>query len=140
MIFIAKHKYKNMNNNILIGEIGEDIALKYLLSIKYELLFKNYKYKFGEIDLIFRSFNSVVVFIEVKTRFINSYQKWYTNDRFYPEDKFTTQKINKVNMLAQRFVGGHPFLIDDEIGWRIDLIAIDFFEGGNFLIRHYENV
>ena len=67
-MFIAKHiKIKDMNNNKNIGEIGENLACWFLLKNKYKILFRNYREKFDEIDIIARSFDGVLVFVEVKT-------------------------------------------------------------------------
>lgn len=57
-----------MINNIDIGSYGEFLAQNYLLSKGYILLKKNYRTKTGEIDIISKK-NSVLSFIEVKTRY-----------------------------------------------------------------------
>ncbi|MBQ6820501.1 MAG: YraN family protein [Clostridium sp.] len=51
-----------------IGNFGEYLALSYLKNIGYKLLSKNFRTKYGEIDLIFID-NDVIVFIEVKSRY-----------------------------------------------------------------------
>jgi putative endonuclease len=50
-----------------IGKLGEQKALLYLKDKGYKLLDKNFKSKFGEIDIIV-SKDDCVYFIEVKTR------------------------------------------------------------------------
>lgn len=54
-------------NNRLVGSQGEELALNYLSGIGYRLLKRNYRCRFGEVDLIMAD-GSVTVFIEVKTR------------------------------------------------------------------------
>ena len=44
---------------------GEEIAASYLLSKKYEIVRRNYRCRYGEIDIIARRKN-VLVFVEVK--------------------------------------------------------------------------
>lgn len=49
------------------GKIGEEIAAKYLASIDYKIIEKNFECKRGEIDIIAIN-KDELVFIEVKTR------------------------------------------------------------------------
>lgn len=56
-----------MSKHIHIGNNGEEIATQFLLSIGYEILERNYRYKKSEIDIIARD-NTTIVFVEVKTR------------------------------------------------------------------------
>ena len=55
------------NQKLKLGNQGELLAKKHLQNKGYTFLEKNYRTKFGEIDLIFQSKNTVV-FVEVKTR------------------------------------------------------------------------
>jgi len=50
-----------------VGKTGEEIAIRYLLQQGYQVLERNYRCRFGEIDLIARD-GSTLAFIEVKTR------------------------------------------------------------------------
>jgi putative endonuclease len=126
--------YSKMNKKIEIGKIGEDLACIYLINKGYQILERNYKKKFGEIDIIVETFDKILVFIEVKTL-------RRSGAHFSPEDNFTTHKINRVKRMAEFFVAEHPSRINEELGWRIDLIAIEIFETGSpFSLRHYENI
>ena len=51
----------------LIGILGEKLVCKWYTDRKYKLLGINYKTRFGEIDIIAQSRNTIV-FVEVKTR------------------------------------------------------------------------
>lgn len=55
-----------------IGEIGEKIAVKYLKQEGYYIIERNYRNKFGEIDII-ASKNGCTIFIEVKSRSSENY-------------------------------------------------------------------
>ncbi len=55
-----------------IGSYGEDLASSYLISKGYYLLSKNFRNKYGEIDLIFR-YDGMIIFVEVKSRYNYSY-------------------------------------------------------------------
>jgi putative endonuclease len=50
-----------------IGKAGEEAALEYLRQQGYRILERNYRCRFGEIDLIARD-GGTLAFIEVKTR------------------------------------------------------------------------
>ena len=74
-------------NNKEKGDLGEVIALKYLIKSGAEILERNYKIKTGEIDIIAKVDNELV-FIEVKSR---------SNTRYgYPAEAVNYKKINKI--------------------------------------------
>jgi putative endonuclease len=50
-----------------VGKAGEEAAVQYLLQRGYQILQRNYRCRFGEIDLIARD-GRTLAFIEVKTR------------------------------------------------------------------------
>lgn len=54
-----------------IGEIGEEYATKFLKKKKYKILKRNYRKRYGEIDIIAENKN-YIVFVEVKTRHTDS--------------------------------------------------------------------
>lgn len=49
------------------GAWGEDLALKYMTSRGYKLVERNYRTRYGELDLILRK-DELLVFVEVKLR------------------------------------------------------------------------
>ncbi|KRQ86967.1 hypothetical protein ABG79_01157 [Caloramator mitchellensis] len=56
-----------MFNKKDMGKIGEDLAAKHLTRNGYTIIQKNFRTKFGEIDIIARD-GKFLVFVEVKTR------------------------------------------------------------------------
>ena len=63
------HQYYKTRYNINkkeIGNEGENKALEFLLRNGYELLHKNWRTRFGEIDIIVKKDN-LIVFVEVKS-------------------------------------------------------------------------
>lgn len=50
-----------------LGRIGEDIASQYLIDHNFTIIDRNFRSKFGEIDIIAQKGNTLF-FIEVKTR------------------------------------------------------------------------
>ena len=51
----------------VVGKAGEEAAVQYLCQQGYQILERNYRCRFGEIDLIARD-GRTLAFIEVKTR------------------------------------------------------------------------
>lgn len=58
-------------NNQKIGALGEALAEAMLLEKGYRILSRNFRCRYGEIDII-ASKNGVLVFVEVKTRLFES--------------------------------------------------------------------
>lgn len=117
------------------GDFGENIACEYLVKNRYRILFRNHYEKFDEIDIISRSFDGTLVFVEVKTL------RESDGLNLKAEDNLTKDKFKKLSRACQIFAGSHSWLIDENKGWRIDLVAVtidDF--SGRISLRHYENI
>jgi len=56
-----------MHNNQAVGKIGEEMAQNFLQKKGYKILEKNFRTRFGEIDLIVSKVDHLR-FVEVKTR------------------------------------------------------------------------
>ena len=74
-------------NNRMVGNLGEEEAVKHLLKNGYNIIERNYRLKTGEIDII-ATIDDFLVFVEVKLR---------VSDRFgRPADAVGRNKINKI--------------------------------------------
>lgn len=142
-----------MTNNIKIGQIGEDLACQYLTNNGFNVLQRNARYPWGEIDIICHAKDKTLVFVEVKAlkMFHANVKHSNTDSGLKPEDNLSQSKLNKVKRTAYLYANNHPELISDEMGWRIDLIAIEIFHSNPetlnqkelvefSTIRHYENI
>ncbi len=127
-----------MNKKSIIGKIGEDFSCRYLLGKGYKIIVRNHREKSDEIDIIGIAPDKTLVFIEVKT------MQGPINSSFgiVPEDQLTGDKFRKISRACVRFSSKHPNLIDDEKGWRIDLIAVTLIgdNENDFQVTHYENI
>lgn len=94
-----------------LGSSGEDLACKYLESEKYEIINRNIKLKFGEIDIIAAK-GDYVVLVEVKTKTIF--------DQGRPEEMVDYFKKRKLRLLARSLCQNYPGK-----NVRIDVIAVD---------------
>jgi len=97
-----------------IGDKGEDIAFDFLINKGYEVIQRNYRCRFGEIDII-AEHNGIIIFIEVKTRHTASFGM--------PQEAITHSKIQKISKTAVLYVQ-EKNLIDQAC--RFDVIAITY--------------
>lgn len=126
-----------MPDHLTVGKIGEDIAYEYLTKRGFRILTRNYREKFGEIDIIAMAPDKTLIFFEVKTLMNKSGFEM----AFIPEDNLTNDKLKKLIRISNVFSAKHIQLIDDQKGWRIDLLAITLGSDGNVVsINHYENI
>lgn len=134
----------NMVGNVEIGKTGENIAYEYLKNKGYLILARNYREKWGEIDIIAQAPDSTLVFVEVKTLQIES-----ENSSIAPEDNLTQAKLKKLRRTCDIFANSKYCIkfINEKMGWRIDLITVsmspDYFltkNINNCIINHYQNI
>lgn len=122
----------DLPNNLKLGKIGEDKACEYLVEKGWKIIERNFRRKFGELDIVVKK-GRILVFVEVKTMTEESFSV------LKPEDQMTKAKISKFKKIAQYYAGRHPELIDDRKGWRLDLLALTISEK-DCVIKHYENI
>ena len=97
---------------IEIGKWGEDFACQYLTTHGLQLIDRNVRTPYGEIDLVMDA-EGLTVFVEVKTR---------TNlESGYPEDSVTEDKLDRMSECAQWFMDYHNKKNDP---WRADVVAV----------------
>lgn len=95
-----------------VGSLGESIAVSYLIRHNFRILERNFKARYGEIDIIALEGNTLV-FVEVKTRTSKAYGS--------PADAVTPRKLHEVVQTAYLYTKQHP---DMSRALRIDVIAI----------------
>lgn len=124
-----------MMNRVQIGEMGERIAVDYLVSKDFDILARNWIQKtrtgrkFGEIDIIAGK-DDVIRFVEVKTL--------SSNAEIAPEQRVDFRKQRKLQNLAQIWLTQNKFSLD--IPWQIDIISIKIdLETQKPEILHFEN-
>lgn len=113
----------------LLGNTGESIASTYLQRQGYRIISRNFKARYGEIDIICIH-RSTLVFVEVKTR--------QGREFGLPEEAVTPKKLQEVVKTADFFVSTHHGLPES---LRIDVIGIELDEQENVMyFNHIENV
>ncbi len=103
-----------MNPRRLFGNHGEDVAADYLEQKGYEILVRQYRSSFGEVDLVCRMDN-LYVFVEVKSRNSQAYG--------YPEESVTKVKRQHLQRVSEAYLTEHHLF---DVDWRVDVIALEF--------------
>lgn len=105
------------------GSEYEERACRYLEAQNYIVLERNFRCKFGEIDIIALE-KDTMAFIEVK------YRRSISSG--YPEEAVAYSKQKKISLTADYYCLKNE--ISEKQNCRFDVIAID-----NDKIRHYKN-
>jgi len=106
-----------------IGRAGEQLAANYLISLGYQILETNFfnrrGYRIGELDIIARSPEGILIFVEVKS--LRGNPQWTV-----PEMNLTSEKLKKIFKSVNLYLRKNDLL---EEKWRVDLITVvfDFF-------------
>jgi len=106
-----------------IGEIGETVAVKFLVKHDFLILDRNYTKKWGEIDIIAEK-NKKLYFIEVKSvsKPILDNVTHETLDYYKPEDNMHPWKMKRISRTIQTYFLDKK--IEDEKEWQFDLLVV----------------
>jgi len=122
--------------NKKLGNLGEEMAEKYLRKKGYKILERNFRYKrYGEIDIIAKK-GQDFHFVEIKTREIAP------NSPYMPEDNITYFKKKQLIKLSKIYLAKNLSANkqkNSDIPWQIDVIAIEINPfNQEFKLRHIE--
>lgn len=111
-----------------IGEIGENIACKFLMKQGFDILERNYTKKWGEIDIVGRKAKKLY-FIEVKSvsRDFSSIKDTEmhvkdTSGEYRAEDNMHPWKLKRLSRTIQTYLLSKNF--SDETEWQVDLLVV----------------
>ncbi|OGI66438.1 hypothetical protein A3H53_01765 [Candidatus Nomurabacteria bacterium RIFCSPLOWO2_02_FULL_40_10] len=114
------------------GEIGENIAVKFLVKQGFSILDRNYTKKWGEIDIVAEK-DSKLYFVEVKSVSRETLKdvtptnaktlagKHETLDQYHPEDNMHPWKLKRLSRVIQTYLLSKNL---DEKDWQVDLLVI----------------
>lgn len=114
-----------------LGFLAENIAARHLEDGGYEILDKNYRKPWGEIDIIARK-DGVMTFVEVKASARET-------EGLDPETRVDWKKVSKIKRAA-------AFYLENEFGdmereWQIDIVSVTFEQTNKKAkIKHFKNV
>ncbi len=112
------------NHHIILGQEGEEVAAQFLINKGYIVLYRRWKFKHKEIDIIAKQ-NDTMVMVEVKTR---------TQNFSAPEEAVDLKKQQFLIEAAEHFIELHP----ETMEVRFDVISI-IKRNNEFEILHIEN-
>jgi putative endonuclease len=113
-------------NRRSIGTSGEDVAWRYLERAGYSLVAKNFRSRFGEIDLVVER-GGVLVFVEVRSR---------RGDRYGSAlESVGHRKQRQIGRMALEFAARRRLV---ERRSRFDVVSIEW-QDGEPRIDHVEN-
>jgi putative endonuclease len=114
-----------MKHNQHIGKWGEEAAAVYLSQRGYEIVTRNARTPYGEIDIVAKQ-HDITIFIEVKTL--------TSSKNFFPEQNVTARKREHMLACAECYAAENA--IDH---WQIDVVSIEGKPGAEPKITYFEN-
>jgi putative endonuclease len=102
------------------GDIGEDIACKYVVNKGYVLKERNYWKPWGEVDIVAQK-GSILKFIEVKT-VSRENNAGISHEMIRPEENFHEAKLKRLHRAIQTYLLQHK--VPEEVLWEIDLACV----------------
>ena len=113
-------------SSIRIGQRGEEIAARFLLSEGFDLLHRNWRSGRYELDIVARK-EGVLHIVEVKSRKADGLTA--------PEEAMTRKKFNALFRAAQQYVA--LYRIDSDT--QFYLIAVDLLPDSTHRLRYIPN-
>jgi putative endonuclease len=110
--------------HLRIGARGEETACAHLEGLGYQILARNYRCRYGEIDIVAAD-GEVLVFVEVKTRSPSAYGP--------ARDAVTAAKRRKLARSASHYMLAHR---EQECAYRADIVEVALLRGAVAAVRH----
>lgn len=103
-----------------VGQLGEDIAVRFLVKQGYEIIDRNYTQKCGELDIVSKN-NGKIHFIEVKTVSRENFS-------YRPEENVSPRKLRRVARAIQIYMAQKRVSLETD--WQTDIITV-ILDSGN---------
>lgn len=113
--------------HLAFGAAGEEAAARYLAGLGYTILHRNVRVGHCEIDIIARD-GDELVFAEVRARRANPVAA--------PEDTVGPVKLERLTRAAELWTQNANYMGF----WRIDLVAVTLYDGGEMNIELIKNI
>ena len=105
------------------GEIGENIAARFLVKRGFTVLDRNYTKKWGELDIVAEK-QGKIYFIEVKSviRETLDFVLHGMNSAFRPEENMHPRKLQRMSRAIQTYLLSRKSVEGKE--WQVDLLVV----------------
>ncbi len=110
------------------GRIGEDIAFQYLIDHDFKLIDRNFRSKFGEIDIIAQKGNKIF-FVEVKTR--SNLKKGM------PYEAINKRKIHQLKKASTYFLMQNNY---KSLKYTLSAFSILFINPNDYRLHFFESI
>ena len=102
--------------HLVVGQIGEDVAVKHFVKQGFEILDRNYRKKYGEIDIVAKK-DGILHFVEVKTVSCET-----VPDGYQPEENINFFKAKRLSNVIKAYLASGR--VSYETDFQIDAVAI----------------
>ena len=106
-----------------VGAYGERVAVAHLLAAGYAVLDRNWRCRWGEVDVV-ASFRGTVVFVEVKCRRSSAFGP--------PALAVTPSKAERIRAVASEWLAGRVVPV------RFDVVSVVRPLSGAAVVEHFE--
>lgn len=114
-----------------IGHLGEETVSKFLKKHGFDVIDRNYRKKYGEIDVIARKGNQLH-FFEVKTVSRRTLPQMSSDD-YLPEENIHPWKIQRLSRTVQTYLLEKN--VPDDIDWQIDAVMVYLEKGTDKILK-----
>jgi putative endonuclease len=119
------------------GDIGEEVAAKYLENKGFHVKGRNYWMPWGEIDIVAEK-AKVLRFVEVKT-VSRATSGEFSHEKIRPEENFHPAKLKTVYRAIQTYLLQHK--VPESVPWQIDLACVYLnYETRKARVELFENI
>lgn len=116
-----------------VGDLGEDIACKYLTGKGFKVFTRNYLRPWGEIDIVAQKENNTH-FVEVKSVSRENFDQ--EEGGYRPEENMHVFKLRRLSRVVQTYIAENG--VNE---WQIDLVTVLIDEKGKRAkVELFENV
>ncbi len=102
----------------ITGDLGEEIAVRFLVKHGYIIVARNYWKPFGELDIVAKK-GSRIHFIEVKTVSRRT-SGWNAQDSYRPEEQVHQKKLQRIGRTIEVYLA--EFHVEQE--WKFHVITV----------------